>query len=520
MNTITREGVIYTRVSSLKQITEGNGLDSQYTACLNFAKNKNINIINSFKDGAVSGNIFERPGLHQMIDFIKKRKVETFVIFDDISRFSRKTEDYYYFKAKIRSYGGELLSVKEDLESKNPINRLHEGIAVSMADYYRSMNLVQVNSRMRERIRAGYWLFRPPVGMFLKDKILYPDNTNSSLIKKIYEDYALGRYITYESIKYSKEAKQLLNLKNNKPYKIQSEFIKKLLTNKLYIGVIDYPKWDIKNINATHEGFIERDLFYKVQERIKSKHRKIYSIVGIDHFPLKGDIECGSCSSKLLGNYATGRKNKKYPYYRCDSSKTVCDTKPKNIRREVIHDDFIKLLKKARINKDILKLADKIIEDTFNKNSNHLKGIKNHNHIKIQELSKRKRDQLDKIITASNSSVIKVLEDEIKSIDSQIKALEQTELSDSDLLTFKLQGRTLLSHPDKVWQQADTNTKKFVFNFVFEENLKVINGKIGTARYSLPYRVMGRKPSSSKGMVELGGIEPPTSCVPRKRSPI
>ena len=50
MNTITREGVIYTRVSSLKQITEGNGLDSQYTACLNFAKNKNIDIINSFKD--------------------------------------------------------------------------------------------------------------------------------------------------------------------------------------------------------------------------------------------------------------------------------------------------------------------------------------------------------------------------------------------------------------------------------------------------------------------------------------
>ena len=111
------------------------------------------------------------------------------------------------------------------------------------------------------------------------------------------------------------------------------------------------------------------------------------------------------------------------------------------------------------------------------------------------------------------------MEGEIESIDSQIKALEQTELSDSDLLTFKLQGRTLLSHPDKVWQQADTNTKKFVFNFVFEENLKVINGKIGTARYSLPYRVMSKKTSSSKGMVELGGIEPPTSCVPRKRSP-
>ena len=64
-----------------------------------------------------------------MIDFIKKRKGETFIIFDDVSRFSRNIEDYYFFKAKIRRYGGELLSVKEDLESKNPINRLHEGIA-------------------------------------------------------------------------------------------------------------------------------------------------------------------------------------------------------------------------------------------------------------------------------------------------------------------------------------------------------------------------------------------------------
>ena len=519
MNTITREGVIYTRVSSLKQITEGNGLDSQYTACLNFAKNKNIDIINSFKDGAISGNTFERPGLHQMIDFIKKRKGETFIIFDDVSRFSRNIEDYYFFKAKIRRYGGELLSVKEDLESKNPINRLHEGIAVSTADYYRAMNTARVNSRMRERIRAGYWLFRPPVGMILRNKILYPDKANSLVIKKIYEDYALGRYITYESIKYSKEAKQLISPKNNRPYRVQSEFIKKLLTNKLYIGVIDYPKWDIENINATHDGFIARDLFFKVQERLQSKHRKKYGVVGIEHFPLKGDIECGSCSTKLLGNYSTGRDKKKYPYYRCDSSRDICDIKPKNIPRDIIHDEFIELLKKARINKDVLKLADKIMEDTFNKNSNHLSSIKNHNQIKIDELAKRKKAQLEKFIQTSNPSLIKALEKEIESIDRQIKALEQVQYSEDDVIRFKLQGKILLSHPDKAWQQADSNMKKIIFNFIFEENLKVIDGEIGNTKYSLPYRVMGGKTSPSGGLVELGGIEPPTSCVPRKRSP-
>ena len=519
MNTTNKEGVIYLRVSSAKQVTNGNGLDSQYSACLRYAKDKNIKIINSFRDAAMSGKSIDRPALYEMIQFIKKRKCETFVIFDDISRLSRNTEEYYYIKDKIRRYGGYLLSLKDDLESTDPISRLKENMVVAFADFDRENNLIRVNSRMRERVSEGYWQHKPPVGMILRDKILYPDNINSNLIKKIYEDYAIGKYITYESIKYSKEAKQLINLKTNKPYKLNHEFIKKFLTNKLYIGIVDAPKWKILNIKATHKGFINRDLFNKVQSRIKSKVRKKYSVIGIDHFPLKGDIECGKCSSKLLGNYSTGRENKKYPYYRCDSSKHICDVKPKNIRREVIHEDFIRLLKKARINKNILKLADKINEDTFKKNSNHLNDIKNHNESKIDELSKRKKQQLKKIISASNASVIKALESEINSIDKQIEALELNRPTDNDLVTFKLQGSTLLRYPDKAWQQADTNTKKIIFNFVFDKNIKVIDGKIGTAKYSLPYRVMKGKTSSNKGLVELGGIEPPTSCVPRKRSP-
>ena len=64
MNTITREGVIYARVSSAKQVTDGNGLDSQYSACLRYAKEKNIKIINSFRDAAMSGNTSDRPALH------------------------------------------------------------------------------------------------------------------------------------------------------------------------------------------------------------------------------------------------------------------------------------------------------------------------------------------------------------------------------------------------------------------------------------------------------------------------
>jgi len=45
--------------------------------------------------------------------------------------------------------------------------------------------------------------------------------------------------------------------------------------------------------------------------------------------------------------------------------------------------------------------------------------------------------------------------------------------------------------------------KLIIFNFIFEENLKVIDGKIGNTKYTLPYRVMGGKTSPSGGLVEL-----------------
>mgnify|MGYP002879832539 CR=1 FL=1 len=46
MSSMTKEGIIYARVSSHKQVTDGNGLSSQISACKAFAKKKNIEVDN------------------------------------------------------------------------------------------------------------------------------------------------------------------------------------------------------------------------------------------------------------------------------------------------------------------------------------------------------------------------------------------------------------------------------------------------------------------------------------------
>ena len=46
---------------------------------------------------------------------------------------------------------------------------------------------------------------------------------------------------SYEAVRKSKEARLLIILKTNNPYQLGNSFIKRMLTNKLYTGVVDYP---------------------------------------------------------------------------------------------------------------------------------------------------------------------------------------------------------------------------------------------------------------------------------------
>ena len=517
MNTTNNEGIIYTRVSTNKQATDGHGLDGQYSACLKYAEENNIKVIKTIIDPGYSGKSNQRPGIEELFKFLDTRSNEIYVIAYAINRYSRDASEYYYFKDGLAAKGGILRSPGHDYTNKDPANIFSEHLKIGVAEFERRTGNEIVNSMMRQRIRSGFWVFRPPVGMIFKDKLLIPDEINSPLIKKIYEDFANGKYSSYQAVKKSKESRLLINLDTNKPYQLGSSFIKRMLTNKLYTGVVEYTRWEIKEVDSLNKGFIANQLFEDVQARIKKKPKRVYSVVNQEDFPLKGNLECGSCSKILRFNYSKGRP-KKYPYYRCDNTKG-CDASPKSMGRDVIHKDFIKLLKKAAIRKEVLNLADKIMEDIFNENSTHLKGIKHHNDNKIKKLSSLKNKQLEKVIVASNPSVIKVLEKEINSIDSQIAALKEYEAPDDDLMQFKLEGLNILKQPHVVWQSSNLTKKRMIFNLVFENNLKVVNGRIGTAEYSLPYRLMSNKRIPKNRLVELGGIEPPTSCVPRKRSP-
>ena len=79
------KALIYCRVSSGQQVSEGSGLESQEHRCIAYAQNKGLNVVKVFRDEGISGGLFDRPAMKELLKFLDKNNTEKFVvIFDDI----------------------------------------------------------------------------------------------------------------------------------------------------------------------------------------------------------------------------------------------------------------------------------------------------------------------------------------------------------------------------------------------------------------------------------------------------
>ena len=226
------EGVIYARVSSAKQVAEGNGLQSQISACKYFARENDIKIIKVFQDPEKSGKDLIRPGLRDLLSFLEQRKKLTYVIFDDISRLTRNNADYYPLKALIVDRKGIPKDLKNNInDDGDPLGAYIEHSMVGFADLQRRLNKQTVIERQTQRLMAGIWVYPAPIGYTYENKELQIEADRAPFIRKIFKDFAAGRYSTYKEIKDSDEAKLLINPKSNTSYRFKDDSVKRLLTN-------------------------------------------------------------------------------------------------------------------------------------------------------------------------------------------------------------------------------------------------------------------------------------------------
>ncbi len=161
---MTQKAILYCRVSSQKQVTEGNGLASQETRCREYAKHKGYDVVDVFRDEGLSGKLLDRPNMKAMLSYLRQhRKDNLVVIIDDISRLARDIETHIHLRTSLSDAGGKLESPSIEFGDDSD-SRLVEHMLASVAAHQREKNAEQVTNRMRARMQQGYYCFYPPPG--------------------------------------------------------------------------------------------------------------------------------------------------------------------------------------------------------------------------------------------------------------------------------------------------------------------------------------------------------------------
>ncbi len=513
---MNQQAIIYARVSSQKQVTEGNGLASQETRCRDYAKHKGYEVIEVFRDEGLSGKLMDRPNMHVMLKYLKRNR-GLVVIIDDISRLARDIETHIHLRTAISKNGGKLESPSIEFGDDSD-SKLVEHLLASVAAHQRDKNAEQTTNRMMARMQNGYHCFNPMPGYVFKrvaghGKLLTRDEPVASVIQQALERFACGQFETASELKRFFEATPCFP--KDRKGKVHYSRIKDILTSPLYAGLVHKPEWGIHMQKGQHEGLISIECWQRVQQRL-TRQAKVPARKDISNdFPLRGFIICDCCGSHMSSCWTHGR-SAKYPYYFC--TEKTCTEYKKSIKREAVEGDFAVFLEEMTPAPAILKLAAKMFHDTWEAYRGRIKEQATDIRLQVAQIERKVDQLMERLVEADNVTVITAYENKLRTLEEEKLFLdEKLAQSGRPLQSFKETFRTafaFLSNPQILWHSDRLDHKRTVLKLVFGEKLRYCKKQgFRTAATPLPLLLTGGIDDGKSEMVRPAGLEPATYCL-------
>ena len=159
------KALIYCRVSSVTQATDGHGLDSQEHRCRAFATQKGLEVVEVFRDSISGGGDFwQRPAMKELLQYVDARPTENFtVVFDDLKRFARDLKFHWQLRTEFSTRGIKLECLNFNFED-TPEGGFIETVIAAQGQLEREQNRRQVMQKQKARMQAGYWPFASKKG--------------------------------------------------------------------------------------------------------------------------------------------------------------------------------------------------------------------------------------------------------------------------------------------------------------------------------------------------------------------
>lgn len=483
------KAVIYTRVSSEKQVREGHGLDGQESRCRGYASERGYEVVAVFRDEGVSGGTIDRDGMRQMIDFLG-RGGDNVVLIDDLKRLARDLVGHFTLRQAIRSTGARLESPSHRF-GEEPEERFVESIFAATAELERNQNRRQVCHRMKARLEAGYWPFYPPPGYAIAKvpghgKMLVLKEPEASIVRQALEGFADGRFATQA------EVRQFLDSVGFEPPRqrgrgiTHKEQVRRLLAREIYCGIITYPPWNVTPRQGHHRPLISPETYDRVVERLRETGRPKRGDFSED-YPLRGFVLCGGCSKPFTAAWSRGKSGREFAYYRCLSA--GCPDQNRSVRAERMHQEFEAILTGLRPRQTLLELIRVELLAEWERRRLDVEGVRQARQEKLQEIERRITSLLDAVAACSSPSVVRRLSEEVEALEAKkLRLGGQIDRQPQRDFAGAL-GRVLefLQHPLDEWKNGDLKLKRTLLRLAFDGALVYRrNEGFATPRFSPP----------------------------------
>mgnify|MGYP001623009366 FL=1 len=414
---------IYVRLSKLDVNDDNYSIENQKNLILNYIKNKDeFKLINIYEDINKTGTNFNRNGFEELLQDLKKGKINCIIV-KDLSRFGRNYIECSNYLEKIFPFMNiRFIAINDNYDSIN--KNSNEILSINLKNIVNELYSKDISKKVSTSLKikkqkgeftgsyASYGYLKDPNN---KNKIIVNDET-ADIVRNIFQLRLDGNSYTKIAIilnennilspikyLYSKGIVKNQKFKNSK-WNFNS--VKTILLNELYIGNMVQGKKKNISINNqkrtsrenwiivenTHEPIISKEVFYKVQE-INNNARNIYEeknktpkIITDNIF--KNIIKCGECGKRLLRREIRLNNKPNRAVFVCKGRETKqCDfiQFKEEILKEIVFNEikkqiniYVDLKKLIDSNKNIINLEKNIINNEIKQCENELEKTKSY----------------------------------------------------------------------------------------------------------------------------------------------
>lgn len=528
MTETKQKAIALCRVSTQGQANDGN-LMPQEENVQRAADVLGVNIdkIWSLAVSSRKGKNMNRRDLREMHDYCKRYKSVKYLIVDEVDRFMRSIDEYFWWKMEFKLIGVRIVIAKRpDIDPDDDRAVFDELIDIYRAQQSNQERIDKTPSKMKNKLLAGYYPSNPHTGYKRSDipGLHVPDEPNWSIMQRAFKAMIAGEMNISEGLAWATE--QGLRTRNYGPRAVGGKKIdmyrwKELMVDEYYWGRLKFADWELpEDLIGLHKPIVTKEEYDILVRIVKLKGKRFTPKFNNPEFILSNVAECTRCVEfgcrypRLVGFWQGNGKAKgykRYRRYRCRCKDCGCRL---GLRQEVLNQmvtDELKMLNLTHIQLERLKQSMRRIW------AGHEKTLMERAYIaegKVRVLRDRKRGMVDSYSTETDLELKMDIKARIDELNTEIveaeKVADNAQDFEKDFDDFIGFAFDFMRNKDSKWWELEKQTlvvyKQILFpaGIQVSQDRKVYIPKVSSI-YTYGKQKSPRKETISAGIISYGG---------------